>query len=41
MAKIIRQRGTPDEAMEALVWEKQLETRLKEIEGALPAEQAA
>lgn len=32
IAQLVRQRGTPDEAQEALVWEKQLEDRAKLLE---------
>lgn len=32
IAQLVRTRGTPDEAMEALNWEKQLEDRLKALE---------
>lgn len=32
IAELVRQRGNPDEASEAIQWEKQLRNRLKEIE---------
>lgn len=32
VAQLVRQRGTPEEADEALEWEKQLQARLKTIE---------
>lgn len=32
LTQLIRRRGTPDEAAEAIEWEKQLERRLGELE---------
>lgn len=32
IAQLVRTRGTPEEAEEAIRWEKQLKSRLEEIE---------
>ena len=32
IARVIRRQGTPEEASEALEWERQLQSRLQEIE---------
>lgn len=37
IARLIRRQGTPDEADEALEWEKQLERRLGDIEKTVAA----
>lgn len=36
IAQLVRQRGEPEAAMEALEWEKRLSDRIKELEGQNP-----
>lgn len=34
ITKLVRQRGTPEQAEEAVAWEKQLQQRLNQLEAA-------